>query len=53
METKGETTQDGEFTLEAVQCMGACALAPVVVIGDKVHAKVCPSKVAKLLERKS
>lgn len=49
---EGGTTEDGEYTLEAVRCVGACSLAPVVVIGEKVHAKVCPSKVAKLLEQK-
>ncbi len=49
---EGGTTEDGEYTLEAVRCVGACSLAPVVVIGEKVHAKVCPSKVAKLLEKK-
>ncbi len=49
----GGTTEDGEYTIEAVRCVGACSLAPVVVVGEKVHAKVCPSKVAKLLEKKS
>lgn len=48
----GGTTEDGEFTVEAVRCVGACSLAPVVVIGDKVHAKVCPSKVADILKNK-
>lgn len=47
----GGTTEDGEYTIEAVRCVGACSLAPVVVIGEKVHAKVCPSKVAKLLDK--
>lgn len=48
----GGTTEDGEFTVEAVRCVGACSLAPVVVIGEKVHARVCPSRVAEILEKK-
>lgn len=50
---EGETTEDGDYTLETVRCVGACSLAPVVVIGEKVHAKVCPSKVFKLLEKRA
>lgn len=33
----GETTEDGIFTLETLRCVGACALAPVVTIDNKVH----------------
>lgn len=45
----GETTADGEYTLETVGCVGACAMAPVVVVDEKVHAGVKPSRVRKLL----
>ena len=36
----GETTGDGEFSLELVNCLGACALAPIMVIDEKYYAKV-------------
>ena len=36
----GGTTKDGKFTLEAVACLGACSIAPVVKIGEKVHGNV-------------
>ena len=36
----GGTTPDGKFTLEAVRCLGACALAPVMVINEQVHGKM-------------
>ncbi len=45
----GETTKDLAFTLEQVSCVGACGLAPVLVIDDKTHGKVTPSQVPKIL----
>ena len=36
----GETTEDGEFSLETVNCLGACALAPLMVIDEKYFGKV-------------
>jgi NADH-quinone oxidoreductase subunit E len=45
----GETTPDGEFTLQTVACMGACALAPSVMIDEEVYAKMDPKKVRELL----
>lgn len=45
----GETTADGRFTLETVNCLGACALAPVVVIGEETYGQMTPDKVEKLL----
>lgn len=41
----GETTEDREFSIDKVACVGCCALAPVAVIDEKVHAKVSPSRV--------
>ena len=38
------------FTLETVACLGACGLAPVVVIDDKVHGLMTPEKTLTLLE---
>jgi len=45
----GETSGDGEYTLDTVNCLGACSLAPVIVINDEVHAKQNAANVQKLL----
>lgn len=49
--TWGETTKDGVFTLEGSRCLGTCGLAPVVMIGDEVHANVTPDQVPAILEK--
>ena len=46
---EGETTADREYSLERVACIGCCALAPAVVVGDKVEAYVTPSKVEGII----
>ena len=46
----GETTQDLRFTLETVNCVGACALAPVVVVDGTYYAKPKPADMANLLK---
>jgi NADH-quinone oxidoreductase subunit E len=46
----GETTQDERFTLETANCLGCCALGPVVVIDGKYEGKVTPDKLDKILE---
>jgi NADH-quinone oxidoreductase subunit E len=46
----GETTPDGEFSLETVNCLGACALAPVLVADGKVYAKMTPAALRKVIE---
>lgn len=48
-----ETTTDGSFTLMSTRCLGMCAMAPVVKIGEDIHAKVTPDKVPALLEKYS
>ena len=45
----GETTEDGNFSLERVACIGCCMLAPVIVIGDKIYPKMTPFKVEEAL----
>ena len=45
----GETTKDGLFTLETVNCLGACAIAPVMVVDENYHPKVAPDEVDKTL----
>ncbi|KAJ51197.1 hydrogenase, electron-transfer subunit [Clostridium tetanomorphum DSM 665] len=49
----GETTTDGKFTLEVLRCVGACGLAPVVTVNDKVYGHFTKDKVDKLLEEYS
>jgi NADH-quinone oxidoreductase subunit E len=46
----GQTTADNKFTLGSLRCVGACSLAPVVMIGDKVYGKVTPEQVEGILE---
>jgi NADH:ubiquinone oxidoreductase subunit E len=46
----GETTEDRMFTLERVNCLGACALGPVVVLDGEYHPKMTPNKLRELLE---
>ena len=47
----GETTPDGKFSLEAVRCLGACALGPVVVINEEPYAHTTPDRAVKLVRR--
>jgi NADH-quinone oxidoreductase subunit E len=48
----GGTTPDLEYTLETIACFGSCALAPVVVVNDRVYGRMTPDKARKLLEKK-
>jgi NADH-quinone oxidoreductase subunit E len=45
---EGETTEDLEYSLETVACIGACSLAPCIMIDKEVEAKINKKKVAKL-----
>jgi NADH-quinone oxidoreductase subunit E len=45
----GETTSDMKFTLESVNCLGCCALGPVLVVDEDYHGKLSTSKVEKIL----
>ncbi len=45
----GETTSDGLFTIEALRCIGACALAPAMSINGKVYGQVKPDQVEGIL----
>lgn len=47
----GATTSDNLFTLETVNCLGACALAPIVVIDGEYHGQTTVNKVDKLIEK--
>jgi NADH:ubiquinone oxidoreductase subunit E len=44
----GQTSSDGKFSVEAVRCLGACALAPIVVVNEEVYGKMSTSAVSKL-----
>jgi NADH-quinone oxidoreductase subunit E len=48
--TPGETTSDGLFSIEIVNCLGACALAPVMVIDDKYYGGMTKEKVKSVIE---
>lgn len=45
----GESTPDGKFSLNCLRCVGACGLAPVVTIGEKVFGRVAPTQVKKII----
>jgi len=47
--TVGETSEDREFSLERVACVGCCMLAPVMIAGDDIHPKMTPFKVEEAL----
>ena len=46
----GRTTNDGKFTLEAARCLGACGLAPVLMVDDKVYGRLIPDDVIRIIE---
>ena len=46
----GETTEDLKFTLEGLRCVGACGLAPVVVVNGKVYGQATVDDVSKILD---
>jgi len=45
----GETTADGKFSLSCLRCVGACGLAPVVLVGDKTYGRVAPDDVKEII----
>jgi NADH:ubiquinone oxidoreductase subunit E len=46
----GETTEDLEYTLETVACIGACALAPTITVGDETYGQMTTKKVTELFD---
>lgn len=48
---EGETSEDLEYTLETVACIGCCALAPVIKINKDVYGKVNTKKIKKILQK--
>jgi len=49
----GENSEDLRFTLETVNCVGACALGPMVIIGEDYHGEMTPEKVGGVLKNYS
>ena len=47
----GETTPDGEFSLERTACFGCCALAPVVMVNKDVHGRMSSTRAQKLVKQ--
>lgn len=45
----GETTSDGKFSISSLRCVGACGLAPVVLVGEKVYGRISPEDVKKII----
>jgi len=46
----GETTPDGKFSISCLRCVGACGLAPVVMVGNKTYGRVSPDMVKGIIE---
>lgn len=46
----GECTKDNKFSLSSLRCVGACGLAPVVLVGDKTYGRVSPDEVRNILK---
>ncbi len=47
----GETTEDMQYTLNTVNCVGACALGPIVVVDGEYHGQMSPARVKKVIKR--
>lgn len=49
--TVGDTTQDGLFTVDATRCLGACGLAPVMMINDEVYGRLTPEEIPEIIAK--
>ncbi|NLU11049.1 MAG: NADH-quinone oxidoreductase subunit NuoE [Tepidanaerobacter acetatoxydans] len=47
----GDTTDDGKFSLNACRCIGACGLAPAIIINDEVYGRLTPDKIPEILKK--
>lgn len=45
----GETTSDGKFSINCLRCVGACGLAPVLMVGEKTYGRVAPETIKDIL----
>lgn len=46
----GESTPDGKFSLDCLRCVGACGLAPVAMVGEKVYGHLQPADVKRIIK---
>lgn len=46
----GKTTEDGKFSITSLRCVGACGLAPVVMVGEKVYGRVTPDMIKEIID---
>jgi NADH-quinone oxidoreductase subunit E/NADP-reducing hydrogenase subunit HndA len=49
--TSGQTTPDGQFSLRCARCVGACGMAPVVMIGPDIHSQLKPDRLKVTLRK--
>ena len=47
----GRTTKDGLFTLNATRCLGACGLAPVIMVNDDVYGRLTPDQIPAIIQK--
>lgn len=47
----GDTTEDGKFTVDATRCIGACGLAPVLMINEEVFGRLTPKEIPGILKK--
>lgn len=47
----GQTTRDKKFTLEVVNCIGACSIAPVILVNDDYHGRIAVKDIPKILKK--
>jgi len=48
---EGETSQDGQFTVERVACLGCCSLAPCVMLNGEFHGRLTPEAINKIMSQ--
>jgi NADH:ubiquinone oxidoreductase subunit E len=48
--TPGQTTRDGKFSFHLTNCIGACDMAPAMLVNHEVHGDLTPSKIAEILK---
>lgn len=49
--TAGQTSRDKKFTLEVVNCIGACSIAPVILVNDDYHGRITVKDIPKILKK--
>ncbi|MBR2561947.1 MAG: NAD(P)H-dependent oxidoreductase subunit E, partial [Eubacterium sp.] len=47
----GECTEDGKFSIDACRCVGACGLAPVMLVNDDVYGRMTPDQIDGILAK--